>query len=235
MIVDQVTAGYGPEPVLDHLTLPLETGATTAVVGVSGCGKTTLLRVLAGLVTPTSGAVRDVPDRVGYVLQSLGLFPWKTVIQNIDLGLESLNLDPAPRRRRVDEALADFDLSPLADRYPRELSGGQAQRVALARALVRRPELLLLDEPTSSLDALAREAFQDWLREVHRRHPCTLVTVTHGIEEAAVLGDQVVVLHRGAPPTTLASPLGRVPDPRNHPAFGPFCQTIRRTLAGGGA
>jgi len=230
IVFDQVTAGYGAETVLDRLSLTLNTGASTAVVGVSGGGKTTLLRVLAGLVEVRGGRLTVPEVSTGYVLQSLGLFPWKTVRQNIDLGLESLGLPADERRRRVDAVLADLGIAGVADKFPGRLSGGQAQRTALARTLVRRPGLLLLDEPTASLDALTREAFQDWLLGVHRRYPSTLITVTHGIEEAAVLGDEVVVLRKGLEPVVLPSPLADAEDRRGHPAFGPFCQQIRHTL-----
>jgi len=235
IVFDQVTAGYGAETVLDRLSLTLQTGASTAVVGVSGCGKTTLLRVLAGLVEVRSGRLSAPEQSTGYVLQSLGLFPWKTVRQNIDLGLESLGLGAEDRRARVEAVLDDLGIAPVADQYPHRLSGGQAQRTALARTLVRRPERLLLDEPTASLDALTRETFQDWLLTVHRRYPSTLITVTHGIEEAAVLGDQVVVLRKGDAPAVLDSPLTGAPDRRGHPEFGPFCQQIRRALGPGRA
>lgn len=232
---------YGRELVLDRLDLALAMGSSTSVIGVSGCGKTSLLKVLAGLLTPDVGRVFVDGQRVtgvrpgtGLILQSLGLFPWKTVAQNVALALEPLDLDSREVRARTDAALADLDIEGVAHKYPGQLSGGQAQRTAIARTLVRRSDLLLMDEPSASLDALTREDFQDLVLRLHTRHSTTLVVVTHGIEEAVVLGQTIVVLAKGYPARILENPLFGRSDLRSDPAFGPFCQQVRRALSPGG-
>ena len=234
-----VGVAYGPETVFRNLDLAFPEGSATVIIGRSGCGKSTLLRLLAGLqaadtgrVTVAGRPVAGVTPDAGLVFQNLGLFPWKTVVQNVDLGLHGQGLPPDERRRRVAGVLGDLGLTAVARKYPGQLSGGQAQRCAIARTLVRRPGLLLLDEPSAALDALTREDFQDLLLDLHTRHPATLVLVTHGIEEAAVVGDRTVVLRSAAPPLVLANPLPRGPERRSHPEFLGVCQAIRAALAG---
>lgn len=231
---------YGTETVLEGFDLALPPGSATAVIGVSGCGKSTLLQVLAGLLPATSGTVRvagspvaGVRPGTGLILQSLGLFPWKTVAENVALALDPLGVPAVEARRRTAEALADLGLEAVAAKYPAQLSGGQAQRTAIARTLVRKPDLLLMDEPSASLDALTREEFQDLVLELHRTHPTTLVVVTHGIEEAVVLGQSIVVMEKARPPQILLNPLFGRPELRADPGFGPFCQQVRRALTGG--
>ena len=238
--IEGVSVRFGDEVVLDRLSLVFPPLSTTAIVGVSGCGKTTVLKVMAGLLTPDEGRVTvdgspvtGVRNGTGLILQSLGLFPWKTVAENVALSLVSLGMGSTEAAERIRAALDDLGLAAVADKYPGRLSGGQAQRTAIARALVRRSDLLLMDEPSASLDALTREEFQDLLLEFHRRHPATLVVVTHGIEEAVVLGQTIVVLAKATVPKILENPLFGRAEVRSDPRFGPFCQEVRRALSGG--
>lgn len=233
---------FGTETVLDRLTLNLPPRSATSVIGVSGCGKTTLLKVMAGLLVPEAGTVsvggvpvQGVRPGTGLILQSLGLFPWKTVEQNVALALEPLGLARQEGQSRVRRALADLGLEAVAHKFPSALSGGQAQRTAIARTLVRRSDLLLMDEPSASLDALTREDFQDLVLALHQSSPTTLVVVTHGIEEAVVLGQTILVLTKGAPPLALSNPLFGLSDLRSDPRFGPFCQQVRQALIREGA
>ena len=234
---EDVSVRYGNELVLDRFSLTLEPRSATAIVGRSGCGKTTLLRVAAGLLTPQGGtvsvegqSVAGVRPGTGLILQSLGLFPWKTVAQNVAVALEPLGVNGEQASIRVQEALAELDLIAVASKFPGQLSGGQAQRTAIARTLVRRPDLLLMDEPSASLDALTREDFQDLVLKLHQTHPSTLVVVTHGIEEAVVLGQTIVVMAKSCPPKRLINPLFGLKNLRSDPRFGPFCQQIREAL-----
>jgi NitT/TauT family transport system ATP-binding protein len=198
-----VTKAYrtdnGPIPALASTEICLRSGETLAVVGPSGCGKSTLLLLMAGLETPTTGRVEfkgeplNRPHReISLVLQDYGLFPWKTVRDNVELGLrirrESVD------RGRVDELLAELDISDKSDVYPQQLSGGQKQRVALARALVLNPSLLLLDEPFAALDTLTRERLQDLVAESWRRRKFGMALVTHNIQEAVRLGQKILVM-----------------------------------------
>jgi sulfonate transport system ATP-binding protein len=184
---------------LANVSLDIELGEIVAIVGGSGCGKSTLLRAVSGLDQPTQGrvvldgtTVTEPNEKIGMVFQEPRLLPWLTVAGNVGFGLEH-----RPRRERderVAAQLARVGLSEKAGVWPRELSGGQAQRVALARALVTRPEVLLLDEPFSALDAFTRVDLQDHLLDLWADGKPTLVVVTHDVEEAIVLADRVVVM-----------------------------------------
>ena len=178
------------------------------LLGPSGCGKTTTLRMVAGFIEPTSGMVRlgggDVtllpPWRrnAGMVFQSYALFPHLTVAQNVAFGLEMRKLPRADIERRVEETLALVRLAGYGGRLPRQLSGGQQQRVALARALAIRPDVLLLDEPLSNLDAKLRQEVRVEIRELQRQLGLTTVMVTHDQEEALTMADRLVVMNEGS-------------------------------------
>ena len=197
--LDQVHLSFADNvrtlPVLEDVSLQVGAGASCAVIGPSGCGKTSLLFLLAGLLEPTAGRVRVADrSRTGVILQHYGLLPWKSVAANIGLGLRLQGADRERTRARVSELLVEMDLAAFADHFPGQLSGGMQQRVALARALATGPQLLLMDEPLSALDALTRERLQHTILDVWQRHRVAMVLVTHSIEEAAFLGQTVVVL-----------------------------------------
>ncbi len=186
--------------VLRGLDVEVAAGEIVAVVGPSGCGKSTLLRLIAGLDTPTSGTIaldatpiRDTDERTAVAFQEPRLLPWRTLAQNVELGLPR----DYPRRERsgrVRELLSLVGLSHAAGQRPREVSGGMAQRASLARALARNPDVLLLDEPFGALDALTRLRMQDLLLDIHAAEPTTVVLVTHDVEEALYLADRVLLL-----------------------------------------
>jgi putative spermidine/putrescine transport system ATP-binding protein len=194
-------------PAVDGVSLELGQGALLALLGPSGCGKTTTLRMIAGLETPDAGRIRvagrDVtalpPHRrnMGVVFQSYALFPHMTAAQNVAFGLEMRGTPRGERAGRVQEALGLVGLGQLAARKPRQLSGGQQQRVALARALAPRPDLLLLDEPLSALDAKLREEVRDEIRGLQQRLGTTAVFVTHDQTEALAMADLVAVMNEG--------------------------------------
>jgi NitT/TauT family transport system ATP-binding protein len=186
---------------LDDITLDVKAGEFLAVVGPSGCGKSTLLDLLGGLEAPTSGRIlldgRSIGgparDR-GIVFQQYALFPWRTAIQNIEFGLDIAGLKSKARREKALHYLDLVGLSTFADRYPHELSGGMKQRVAIARSLAYDPEVLMMDEPFAALDAQTRETLQSELLRIWRRTGKTIVFITHGIDEAVVLGQRVAVM-----------------------------------------
>jgi sulfonate transport system ATP-binding protein len=191
--------GGGIVTALDGIDLTVGRGEILGIVGTSGCGKSTLLRIIGGLDAPSSGSVRvngqivTGPRReIGYIFQEPRLMPWLTVRQNAEFGLAGQ--PRAARERLSSAALARLGLAGFADALPQQLSGGMAQRAAIARALVTRPEILLLDEPFSALDAFTRQSLQDHLLEIWRADRPTMVFVTHDIEEALVLSDRVVVM-----------------------------------------
>jgi NitT/TauT family transport system ATP-binding protein len=190
--VADVTFRFGEIVVFQGLSLEISRGEFVAVVGPSGCGKTTLLNLFSGFLQPSTGKV-DCAGTTHMVYQQDGLFPWQTVAENIALGLRHLK-DSIERRRQLEEMLRLIGLEEFADHYPHQLSGGMRQRVELARALAGDTDILLLDEPFSSLDYLTRLRMRGELSRMLAQRPCTVVLVTHDIEEAAQLADRIVVL-----------------------------------------
>jgi NitT/TauT family transport system ATP-binding protein len=183
---------FGDVEVLRGLDLEVRQGEFVALVGPSGCGKTTLLNLASGWLSPGGGAV-ERPARVRMVFQQDGLFPWRTVEENVLLGLRHVP-EPAERARRASSLLALVGMSGFAALYPHQLSGGMRQRVELARAVAGDTDLLLMDEPFSSLDYLTRLRLRAELARLLRERPRTVLLVTHDIEEAAQLADRVLVL-----------------------------------------
>lgn len=186
---------------LRNINLRIQAGKSYAIIGPSGCGKTSLLFLMAGLLRPNSGKIslddHEVvrPDlKTALILQEYGLLPWKTVWENAILGLKIRRKIDVGSQQNVSRILHELLLSGCQDRYPSQLSGGQKQRVALARALAVHPEIMLMDEPLSALDALTREKLQETILEIWYRHQMTIVLVTHSIEEAVYLGQEIIIL-----------------------------------------
>jgi NitT/TauT family transport system ATP-binding protein len=195
------TKGRALVRALAGVSLAIETGEFVTIVGQSGCGKTTLLKILAGLLTRTAGAVTlrgervDGPRRdIGVVFQDPVLLPWRTVLDNVMLPVEVLRLERLPYRSRARDLVRLVGLEGFEDKYPHELSGGMRQRVALARALVHDPSLLLMDEPFGALDAMTREFMNLELLRIWQEAKKTIVFITHSIPEAVFLADRVVVM-----------------------------------------
>jgi len=207
IVIEGVGKTFGSFTAVDGVNLRIYKGEMFALVGGSGCGKTTLLRMLAGFTTPTQGRVliedadmTRVPPYerpVNMMFQSYALFPHMTVEQNVGYGLKRLGLADSERVKRIREALDMVQLGPLSKRKPHQLSGGQRQRVALARSLIRRPKVLLLDEPLSALDKKLREQTQFELMSIQYEVGITFVFVTHDQDEAMALSTRIAVMNRG--------------------------------------
>jgi sulfonate transport system ATP-binding protein len=192
VMVSNLWRAYGARVVIDRLNLRIARGEFVALLGESGCGKTTLLRALAGL-DPIQGGRITAPRRPAVVFQEHRLLPWDSLWRNVSLGLQAPDA-----RQQAAAALAEVGLGDRLDDWPRNLSGGQAQRVALARALVQQPELLLLDEPFAALDALTRIRMHDLVRELVANHRPGVLLVTHDADEAIALADRILVMRDGA-------------------------------------
>jgi len=221
---------------LARFTAEIQPGEIVAIIGGSGCGKSTLLRAIVGLDRASSGTVTldDTPivaphPKIGIIFQEPRLLPWLSVADNIGFGLS--DLPAATRRETVARALARVGLADKANAWPRELSGGQAQRVAIARALVPQPEVLLLDEPFSALDAFTRKDLQDHLLDLWADTRPTLILVTHDVDEAVVLADRVLVMRPrpGRLFEEIKVNLSR-PRDRNSPLFGSFKHHVLTAL-----
>jgi sulfate transport system ATP-binding protein len=209
--IEGIRKQYGSFNALDSVSMTIESGELMALLGPSGSGKTTLLRIIAGLETPDAGSIRLHGEEaarqsasrrgIGFVFQHYALFRHMTIFENVAFGLrvQARQLRPSRSeiRERVSELLHLVQLDSFAEMYPEQLSGGQRQRVALARALAVRPNVLLLDEPFSALDAKVRKELRDWLRRIHDELHVTTVLVTHDQEEALEVADRVAILNRG--------------------------------------
>ncbi|HEY3786987.1 MAG TPA: ABC transporter ATP-binding protein [Steroidobacteraceae bacterium] len=207
IVIRGVSKTYGAFTAVDDITLSIFRGEMFALVGASGCGKTTLLRMLAGFATQSAGQITidgvemaGVPPHerpVNMMFQSYALFPHMTVERNVGYGLRRLDMERAEKERRIQEALEMVQLGHLRSRKPHQLSGGQRQRVALARALIRRPKVLLLDEPLSALDKKLREKTQFELMDLQHQVGITFIVVTHDQDEAMALATRIAVMDRG--------------------------------------
>jgi len=209
--IRNVTKRYGAATVVDDVSMSVEKGEITVIVGTSGSGKSTLMRMINRLVPITEGEIsvggQNVMDvevtelrrKIGYAIQGHGLFPHRTVAQNIATVPQLLDWDSARIAKRVEELLGLFNLDPaiFADKYPHQLSGGQQQRVGVARALAAEPEVLLMDEPFGALDPVIRGKAQDDLLAIQKQFGTTVILVTHDMDEAFHLGNQIAVMSQG--------------------------------------
>ena len=205
--LENITKRYGKLKAVDNLSLEVRDGELLTLLGPSGCGKTTVLRCVSGFVRPDDGQIylgdrkiTEIPTEkrgIGLVFQNYALWPHMTVFDNLAFGLQIKKLSKDVIRQKVEGALALVQLESLGDRFPRQLSGGQQQRVALARALVLEPNILLLDEPLSNLDALLREQMRFEIAQIHKHAGITTIYVTHDQTEAMVISDRIAVMEKG--------------------------------------
>jgi NitT/TauT family transport system ATP-binding protein len=235
--IDGLQMRYVNEIAVDNLSLQLDRNTTCAIIGPSGCGKTTLLYALAGLLKPYSGSIlingeeiKAVRRSTGVILQDYGLLPWKTVLENVSFTLKERKLSKEEVNSRTSYILKDLGIYEYKDKYPAELSGGQKQRVAIARTLALEPDLLLMDEASSALDAMTKEHIQNIILEIYKKRPTTLVLVTHNIEEAVYLGQKIVVMDNGKIKHIMDNPYFGVENLRDKLEFYKVCMEVRKWL-----
>ena len=240
--IEHLTVSYQKNkenlPVLSDVSLAVPSGTVCAVIGPSGCGKSTMLKVAAGLIKDYEGQVtvggRPLDTRsmtIGFMPQSYGLLPWRTVAENIRLGRKVKGLWQESDEERLKELASRLGLEGLLERYPHELSGGQQQRVSLARVFLLQPDILLMDEPFSALDAITREEMQDVFRELWQQESITTILVTHYVEEALYLGGQIAVMGgNGKISEKLANPAGDTPLRRSDERFFQLGRQLRQKL-----
>jgi NitT/TauT family transport system ATP-binding protein len=247
--LDKITFAYPDHsPVFENFSWAVRKGENWAVIGPSGCGKSTLLYLLAGLQQPSSGCVRingsllsRPRPQTGLIIQDYGLLPWATVRQNAVLGIRIRGFYgpdgthapiDQPSSGDVDYWLKRLDLKIHENKYPSQLSGGQRQRTAIARTLTLEPDLVLMDEPFSSLDAPTRESLQNLTLDLQFENRITMIIVTHAIEEAAILGRKILILGKppNMKPNILNNPDFRYENFRKTPAYLSFCSELRNSL-----
>ena len=253
--IDNLKFSYSDGRIIfSGFSLKIGTGEAWTIIGASGCGKTTLLSLLAGILKPETGIIKvdgeklnRARPRTGLVLQDHGLLPWSTVRKNTELGLTirkyygpdgihspaDMETDADRISERVEYWLEWLGIAEHQDKYPMELSRGQRQRAAIARTLVLEPDLLLMDEPFSALDAPIREELQGVMNSFHHKSGLTSITVTHDIEEAVVLGEKILVLGNDVnrAPVVIENHLSGRIDKRNNPDFMARCNELRETIA----
>jgi NitT/TauT family transport system ATP-binding protein len=235
--ISKTFLGRNPEEsvhVLENVQHQIENGRFVSIIGPSGCGKTTLLRIIAGLEKASAGRVlldgRELvqgTEEVGLVFQEYALFPWRTTLQNIEMGPEIKGVDEEKRRSTAMEFINMFNLGGFEHRYPKELSGGMKQRVAIARTLIMNPRVVLMDEPFGSLDSQTRNGLQEFLLGIWERRRDTILFVTHNVDEAVFLSDQIIVLSK-RPARVLKAFEVKLPRPRDR--TGQECNEIRREV-----
>lgn len=180
-------------PAIENITFEAKEGEFVCVIGPNGCGKSTILRLISGIVKPSSGKL-SATNNISYLPQQSSLLPWRTAKENLLLPGQIKDLNSRAIKREAEKLLADFGLAEFKDFYPSTLSGGMQQKVALIRAVITNPEVLLLDEPFSSLDAITRLEMQEWLLALWQLRRPTVICVTHDIREAIFLADKIIVL-----------------------------------------
>jgi NitT/TauT family transport system ATP-binding protein len=239
MMVDvkDIEVYYGQEKVLNKISLSVDKNTTCAVIGPSGCGKTTLLYALSGIIKPSSGRIvingkelKSIRKDTGLILQDYGLLPWKNIWDNIAFPLETRGFKKAEIDKKISYMIKKLGLEEHIKKFPGELSGGQKQRAAIGRTLSLEPDLLLMDEPSSALDAITREHIQNLILDIYKKSKLTLIIVTHNIEEAVFLGQRIIIMGKGTINHIIDNPYFGTFDLRNRLDFYKLCLEVRKWL-----
>lgn len=227
--IQNLTVKYKNETAIENLNLSIEKGKSYAIIGKSGCGKTTLLYTMAGIISNYEGNL-EIEGDTSLILQNLGLFNWFTVYKNIYLGLNKSKFNKEEKKDLVNKIIDELDLSEVKNKYPKELSGGQKQRVAIARTIISNPEILLLDEATSALDSINKEKIQELLLDIKNKKKITMILVTHNIEEAVFLGEEIIVMKDGKIDSIISSKYFGDKNIRMKKEYIEICNEVRGKL-----
>ncbi|MBL1229114.1 ABC transporter ATP-binding protein [Enterococcus sp. BWB1-3] len=233
--LEEVSFSYEEKNIISGMNVSFEKGKTYVLLGRSGVGKSTLLALLKGFQLPVSGKIsyeQTSQRQVEIVFQDLQLFPWQTVYQAVEMPLKIRKEEKDSCQTKICQLLEELELSELSAKFPDELSGGQQQRVAMARGLITEPDFLLLDEPTSSLDQETKERAQEFILSEQRKRQNTVITVTHDIEEAAYLGETILIMGGGSV-ISYENPIFSFDERRESVEFYKFCILLRNILKGG--
>lgn len=231
-----LSINYGDFEAIKNVNLHVEKNSSCAIIGRSGSGKTTLLHAISGLnqkhageITIDGKKVQGVRPSTSIILQKNSLFPWKTVKENLTLALPNIK-DFRKNSTKVESVMAELEIEMHGDKYPSELSGGERQRVAIGRGLISSADLLIMDEPTASLDAITKEVIQNLILNLHKTHKVTFIAVTHDIEEAVFLGGKILILKNGEISASFSNELFGTFEPRKQLAFYEKCIMLREVL-----
>lgn len=223
--------------VLDNINLNIKKNEKVTIIGKSGCGKTTLLYLLACILKPSKGNIlinkkplNQMRSRTGVIFQNGGLLPWKSVYDNLALGLKSNKYSKTQINEKVVQVLNELDILDIKDKYIKNISGGQKQRVAIGRVLALDLDILLLDEPSSALDAMTKENYQKTMLDLYRNHSVTSIIVTHDIEEAVYLGEKILIMNNGKIKNIIINDLYGNYNAKNTIEFYKKCINIREML-----
>lgn len=228
----ELYVNYGEKEILKNISFSLHENETISLIGPSGCGKSTLLLAIGGHKEIFKGKIENTFKDSGLILQDNGLFPWKTIRNNIKLGLNRKNISKEEKEVQTLEIAEKFKISHILDKYPSEVSGGERQRAAVCRVLISNPSLLLLDEPSSALDSINKENFQLLLNKVQREYGISFIIVTHNIEEAVFLGKKIAVMRDGEITSIIENQFYGRKNVRKTYEFFNKCNEIRSLLEG---
>jgi len=235
--IKNLTVKYDNNVAIEEVSLEIPKGTSCAIIGMSGCGKTTLLYSIAGVLKKHSGEIYINNEKIEnskikktLILQNLGLFNWKNVEKNVLMGMKESKLSKKERIIKLYKVLEELDIIHLKDRYIKELSGGQKQRVAIARSLVSNPDIFMLDEATSALDSINKEKIQNLLLDIHLKRKNTMIFVTHSIEEAVFLGQKIVVMEKGKIKRIIDNKYFKDKEIRKKQEYLKICNEVRSNL-----